>query len=37
MDIPNIGKYVSFEDTEGNRASILEPTPQNKEKSKARG
>ena len=34
MDIPNVGKYVSFEDTEGNRASILEPTPANKEKSK---
>jgi len=25
MDIPGIGRYVSFRDTEGNRASILEP------------
>ena len=25
IDIPGIGKYVSFTDTEGNRASILEP------------
>ena len=37
MDIPNIGKYVSFDDTEGNRVSMLEPTPQNKEKTKSRG
>jgi uncharacterized protein len=26
-DIPNVGKYVSFKDTEGNRVSILEPSP----------
>jgi hypothetical protein len=25
MDIPKIGKYVSFTDTEGNRVSILQP------------
>ena len=25
-EIPNVGWYVSFEDTEGNRASLLEPT-----------
>ena len=25
MDIPTIGKYVSFIDTEGNRVSMLEP------------
>lgn len=25
MDIPTIGKYASFSDTEGNRASILQP------------
>jgi uncharacterized protein len=25
MDIPGIGKYVSFTDTEGNRVSILQP------------
>ena len=24
-DIPGIGKYLSFEDTEGNRLSILQP------------
>ncbi|PYQ51299.1 MAG: glyoxalase [Acidobacteria bacterium] len=27
MDIPGIGQYVSFYDTEGNRASILQPLP----------
>lgn len=27
MDIPGTGKYVSFLDTEGNRASILQPLP----------
>ena len=37
MAIPNVGKYVSFEDTEGNRVSMLEPTAENKEKTKARG
>jgi predicted enzyme related to lactoylglutathione lyase len=26
-DIPGIGKFVSFEDTEGNRLSILQPLP----------
>lgn len=25
MDIPNVGKYVSFTDTEGNRISMLQP------------
>ena len=25
MDIPSVGKYVSFTDTEGNRASMLQP------------
>jgi predicted enzyme related to lactoylglutathione lyase len=25
MDIPGIGSYVSFLDTEGNRVSMLEP------------
>jgi len=25
MDIPNVGIYVSFEDTEGNRNSIIQP------------
>ncbi len=27
MEIPGIGQYVSFTDTEGNRASILQPFP----------
>jgi len=26
IEIPGIGQYVSFTDTEGNRASILQPT-----------
>jgi len=37
MDIPDVGKYVSFDDTEGNRVSMLEPTPANKEKSRRNG
>jgi predicted enzyme related to lactoylglutathione lyase len=27
MDIPGVGKYVSFFDTEGNRISMLQPLP----------
>jgi len=27
MDIPGIGRYVSFSDTEGNRVSMLQPNP----------
>jgi predicted enzyme related to lactoylglutathione lyase len=27
MEIPGVGKYVSFFDTEGNRLSLLEPAP----------
>jgi len=27
MQIPGVGSYVSFEDTEGNRVSILQPLP----------
>lgn len=27
MDIPGIGRYVSFTDTEGNRVSMLQPLP----------
>jgi uncharacterized protein len=27
MDIPGVGKYVSFIDTEGNRAGMLQPLP----------
>lgn len=30
MDIPGIGQYVSFTDTEGNRVSILQPAPMGK-------
>lgn len=26
MDIPGVGRYVAFRDTEGNRLSILEPS-----------
>ena len=29
MEIPNVGKYVSLMDTEGNRLSMLEPIPYN--------
>jgi predicted enzyme related to lactoylglutathione lyase len=29
MDIPGVGKYVSFEDTEGNRVGVLQPLPRN--------
>lgn len=29
MDIPGVGQYVSFIDTEGNRVSILQPIPHN--------
>jgi uncharacterized protein len=27
MEIPGVGKYVSFTDTEGNRISMLQPLP----------
>ena len=33
MEIPGIGAYVSFTDTEGIRAGMLEPTPENMEKA----
>jgi predicted enzyme related to lactoylglutathione lyase len=29
MEIPGVGHYVSFIDTEGNRVSILQPIPHN--------
>lgn len=29
MDIPNVGRYVAFDDTEGNRISMLQPIPHN--------
>ena len=27
MEIPGVGQYVSFQDSEGNRVSILQPLP----------
>jgi predicted enzyme related to lactoylglutathione lyase len=30
MEIPGVGRYVSFIDTEGNRASMLQPLPRNR-------
>lgn len=29
MDIPGVGQYVSFTDTEGNRVGMLQPIPRN--------
>lgn len=29
MEIPGVGQYVSFSDTEGNRVSMLQPIPRN--------
>jgi predicted enzyme related to lactoylglutathione lyase len=29
MEIPGVGQYVSFTDTEGNRVSMLQPIPHN--------
>jgi predicted enzyme related to lactoylglutathione lyase len=29
MEIPGVGQYVAFYDTEGNRASMLQPVPRN--------
>jgi uncharacterized protein len=29
VDIPGVGKYVSFIDTEGNRVTMLQPVPRN--------
>lgn len=34
MEIPGFGMYVSFYDTEGNRASLMEPTMEMKETGK---
>ena len=36
MTIPGIGEYVSFDDTEGNRVAMLQPTRENLEKSERR-
>lgn len=35
MDIPGVGAYVSFTDTEGNRVGILQPLPMAKPAKKA--
>jgi uncharacterized protein len=37
MDIPGVGRYVSFTDTEGNRVSMLQPIPRNGPAPKAGG
>ena len=29
MEIPGVGQYISFNDTEGNRVSMLQPIPHN--------
>jgi uncharacterized protein len=29
MEIPGVGQYISFTDTEGNRVSMLQPVPRN--------
>jgi uncharacterized protein len=34
MDIPGVGAYVSFTDTEGNRVGMLQPLPMTQEKKK---
>ena len=36
MEIPGYGRYVSFDDSEGNRVAMMQPTPGNLEKSKQR-
>src|SRR6266513_3070718 len=36
MEIPGVGQYVSFFDTEGNRVSMLQPNQSSMSKSKAK-
>jgi predicted enzyme related to lactoylglutathione lyase len=36
MEIPGYGQYVSFDDSEGNRVAMMQPTPGNQEKSQQR-
>ncbi len=36
MEIPGVGQYVSFEDTEGNRVAMLQPLPRNQHEATAR-
>jgi predicted enzyme related to lactoylglutathione lyase len=35
MQIPGVGQYVSFFDTEGNRVSLLEPVPRSSRAARA--
>jgi hypothetical protein len=35
MTIPGVGQYVSFTDTEGNRASMLQPIPRDRHAPKS--
>src|SRR5262245_10705838 len=37
MDIPGVGQYVSFTDTEGNRVGLLQPIPRGGPAPKASG
>jgi predicted enzyme related to lactoylglutathione lyase len=36
MEIPGVGQYVSFTDTEGNRVSMLQPLPRNRHAPKSK-
>ena len=36
MDIPGVGRYVAFRDTEGNRVSMLQPLPRMSTRPKSR-
>ncbi len=36
MDIPGVGKYISFTDTEGNRASLMQAIPMNSKPPKTK-
>ncbi len=36
MEIPGVGQYVSFTDTEGNRVSMLQPIPRNSRAPKSK-
>ena len=35
MEIPGVGQYVAFFDSEGNRVSMLQPNPRNWHASKS--
>ncbi len=37
MEIPGVGQYVSFTDTEGNRVGMLQPIPRNLDAPKSDG